>query len=328
MVHSPPHVRSTSIAMPFDFDVAEITLEPPCRSARVVVRVLKMLGILSRPFRFRGFWHGARALGQLVDRNQACVVRLGSGSRFHFRLSDPYWSRIVSRVYSYEPEIGFILKRMRGKPFVFLDCGANFGYWSVLCSSPEIGCHSVVAVEALATTFRELERNSELNSARFEARLNAIHSVDGRTVFVSERNGDHAGASVVGDEKAGVAVQTITIDSLLSDRAVPPSVPVIVKLDVEGVEIEAMKGASALLQREALIIYEDHGQDPTSAVTDFIVCELGLSVFFIDDALNVRRIPSAAAAGAVKLKRKKGYNFFAVTPGSTFDRELSVLARA
>lgn len=314
--------------MPSDFDVAEIILEPPCYRAWAVLRALQILGSISRPFRLKGLWHGARALGRLVDRNQVCVVRLGSGSCFQFRLSDPYWSRLASMSYSYEPEIGFILKRMRGQPFAFLDCGANFGYWSILCSSPEIGCCNVVAIEASAATFRELERNRELNSGRFEVRWNAIHSVDGKTVFLSERDGNHAGASIVGNRATGVAVQTVTIDRLLSDGAVSPSVPVIVKLDVEGVEIEAMKGASALLQRDALIIYEDHGQDLMNAVTDFVVRELRLPVFFMDDALNVRRIPSAAAAGDVKLKRKKGYNFFAATPGSTFDRELSALARA
>lgn len=320
--------RAIGDCVTFDMKVRDAVPEPRRLPARLVVRGLQFWGNLTRPFGFKTFKHAARLLGSFLEDGQHCSVRLGQDSRFRFRLSDPYWSPIVCSAFPYEPEIGFLLERIRKRDFAFLDCGANFGYWSVFCSSRQIACPVVIAVEAAASTFRELESNCALNSGRFETRLNAVHSRDGRTVILSERNGNHANASISGNPGTsdGIGVQTITIDTLLSDGSVPADLPVVVKLDVEGSEIEALKGASRLFQRESLIIYEDHGSDPASKVTDFVIRELGLPVFFVDHRRRVTRIRSSPAAGAVKIKPKRGYNFFAATPGSSFDRELNALA--
>ena len=312
--------------MALDMKVRASVAEPGRLRARLVVRGLQFWGNVTRLLGFRTFSHAARLLGSLLDDKQHCTVRLGADSRFRFRLADPYWSPIVCSAFPYEPEIGFLLEQNRKRAFAFLDCGANFGYWSVFCSSPEIACPVVIAVEAAASTFRELEHNCTLNSRRFETRFNAVHSLDGRTVFLRELGENHASASIVEGCGDGTSVQTITIDTLLSDGSVPTDLPVIVKLDVEGSEIEAFKGASKLFQREALMIYEDHGSDLSSQVTDFVLRDLGLRIFFVDGRKRVFRIRSSAAAGAVKTKPKRGYNFFAATPGSTFDRELAALA--
>ena len=46
---------------------------------------------------------------------------------------------------------------------------------------------------------------------------------------------------------------------------------IILKLDVEGNEINALKGAARTLRKKILIIYEDHGSDFTHKNTRFLL---------------------------------------------------------
>ena len=56
----------------------------------------------------------------------------------------------------------------------------------------------------------------------------------------------------------------IALDNLLDDGMVAPGGKYLIKLDVEGVEIEAIKGGTRLLQGDSVILCEEHGNDPQS----------------------------------------------------------------
>ncbi|MBB4200430.1 hypothetical protein GGD83_004259 [Rhodoblastus sphagnicola] len=51
------------------------------------------------------------------------------------------------------------------------------------------------------------------------------------------------------------------------------------KLDVEGVEEAALRGASQLLERDTLLVYEEQGSDKLHANTRFVSHELGMKIF-------------------------------------------------
>jgi len=78
------------------------------------------------------------------------------------------------------------------------------------------------------------------------------------------------------------AVPVVSLDSLVDGGLIDASLPVVVKLDVEGVEIEALTGAERLMQRDCVVICEEHGSDPTHGITRHLLDQMSLSVFVFD----------------------------------------------
>lgn len=71
-----------------------------------------------------------------------------------------------------EEEIKSLLWNVVDVKCTFIDCGANFGYWSVLVSSEPFGKQTALAIEASPIIALRLEVNAKLNHSRFRC-LNA-----------------------------------------------------------------------------------------------------------------------------------------------------------
>jgi len=244
---------------------------------------------------------------------QSAVLDLGEDSQITITLDDPYWLRLVARAYIYEPEIARVLCRFRQLPFTFVDCGANIGYWSILASSTEYGAHPTIAIEGSARTCKALAENCSLNDGRFRVLHAAVSETSGRVAWFKTGD-DPEGASlydVTGPVALREEVETIALDDL-GVRGMA-----LIKLDVEGAEVEAIRGARRLLGGDTLICYEDHGADATCAPTE-IVLELGLSVFWILPNGRIRPIQNLHAVKKVKTRQSYGYNFIACQPSSMF----------
>jgi hypothetical protein len=103
------------------------------------------------------------------------------------------------------------------------------------------------------------------------------------------------------------------------DRYVSDGAQIVLKLDVEGAEVEALQGAAKLLlERCPLLVYEDHGKDPDSKVSEFVLGELGMNVYYCTDQSTIVRMRDVAAIRGVKKRTRRGYNFFACAPNSVF----------
>jgi len=110
-------------------------------------------------------------------------------------------------------------------------------------------------------------------------------------------------------------VPAITLEELIDGYLGGRSEAVVVKLDVEGAELQALAGAGRYIQALDLIVYEDHGKDPQPRVTEKMI-EAGFAIFHCDDTLRVHKIASARTAQGIKRDRRRGYNFAASRPGS------------
>jgi FkbM family methyltransferase len=287
---------------------AVLDMSPSGLGASVFAAAVRLAGALTAPVAHRGFWHATALLGRFIDRACVCTVSISSQSVFAFRCGDPYWARLLSPTYVYEPELLDLRERLRGTDYVFLDCGANFGFWSLLFS--EVGhARAVIAVEAMPATFARLEHNRHRNGDRFATLNRAVHTRAGETVRIGQQGDNHAGAGIA---DAGVPVETISIDTLRAQFN-PDDMVTVVKLDVEGVEIPAFEGATAFMHSRFIAIYEDHGNDPSSRVTAFVIANLDLVVLFRDEHGRHVEIRSADHASSFKKKRSVGYNFFGVS---------------
>ena len=232
---------------------------------------------------------------------------------FMFGARDVYWNRLLMIGFSYEPEIRNILHAIRKVDYSFIDGGANFGYWSVLVSGPKLGSKKVLAIEASAETFAMLKRNQEANGERFQILQRAIWSrSDDQLTF---RSGAHAGRGIgAGDE----VVTTISLDDCV--RSFAPAGNIVVKLDVEGAEVEVISASQALATANALLVYEDHGKDGTHEVTRTLR-ELGYATAFLARD-KVIPLGDVAELDRLKTHRAVGYNLIAYTKGGYWERTL------
>lgn len=286
---------------------------------RVLIDVVGLLHWLLRRIHRRATGLALRAIRPL---HQRASVRLADGSLICFWVGDVYWNPFIwERAFDYEPEIRQLLQRLKEVDYVFFDAGANIGYWSILASSEMLGRKKAIAIEGSHETFALLEQNCEANGHRFQIHRNAIFESDGEKLAFS--NGPHPIRHVVpGGDAGGDNVVSLTLDTLARQYGITARDVVVIKLDVEGAEISALKGCERLLQQDTLVIYEDHGNDKTHVTTRYVLEELKLPVFAITDDGTLREIRQLSILDQIKTDPFKGYNFLACTPGKGFHRRL------
>jgi FkbM family methyltransferase len=297
---------------------------------------LRLIAFASRLAGGRGMQKCTWILARVFSPTHAAILETASGARLKIRLADGYWTRLLIPGYSYEPEIGATLARVLAQPDVFfLDCGANIGYWSVVLSRM-LPAGRILAVEASPPNYAQLAENAALNEGKFQTVPAALWERDGEEAVIVSHELRHAGSSIVERRDkisvagyTGYTVPTVTIDSLC-DRYVPDpaaklpaakphAAKIVIKLDVEGAEIPALHGARKVFaERQALLLYEEHGQDAECRVSAFVLNELGFTVFHCGQDARCTPMRSLEDIRRLKVDPHTGYNFVACAPGSAF----------
>ncbi|KAH2842881.1 hypothetical protein KXW36_000386, partial [Aspergillus fumigatus] len=158
---------------------------------------------------------------------------------------------LLNRSYNYEDELELLFSDSIDVDYTLLDCGANFGYWSVMVSSRPLGAHRVIAIEPSGQNYPKLANNARVNGNRFETMKCAIGAARGTARLSGTK---HEAFSIAGDVSAGgEEVPVLALDNLIDDGKVAATGKYLIKLDVEGVEIEAIKGGARLLQTDSVI---------------------------------------------------------------------------
>jgi FkbM family methyltransferase len=296
--------------------------------------LLRAAALLSRPVEYRGLGTLARLLGtRLFDPEHSVILPIHRRSLFRVLLRDHYWISLLDGRWRYEPEIEAVLDALLHGDAAFFDCGANKGYWSLFAAERIGDPAHVIALEGGPTTYRQLVGNAELNDASFTALNLAVTDGHTATVRFTDDPQFHAGAAIVGDSATGtgaaniVEVPAMSIDRIVETHpATAGATPLVIKLDVEGAEIEAMQGAARALSRpETLLIFEDHGNDPECRHSRFAAEEIGLALFVWQ---HDRIVPmqSFDQLRAIKTDPTIGYNVFACQPGSPLAGRLPEIA--
>jgi FkbM family methyltransferase len=281
--------------------------------SRLQFGALRVAARLAGPPNYRGLARAAWALSRIFPKSNAATTQLANGC-LRIRLSDGYWVRQLFPDYTYEPELHFILQRLLKllPNTCFIDGGANIGLWSVVASGV-LGPGKVLAIEMLPDVLAELEHNAALNGNRFSIENAALWSQSGLSLPVYQRDtNQHAGASVVEDRGiARLTVPSATLDELASNWLPASEGPLILKLDVEGSEIEALKGARTVFSRpDVVLIYEDHGSDTTHKVTRHVLSDLQMRSFLATEQ-GVVEITDLEQLRVLKKEAWRGYNFVA-----------------
>jgi FkbM family methyltransferase len=169
---------------------------------------------------------------------QRTLARLGQRSRLWADLHRTAASKVVYANPPDHPEMLTWLRVLQPGD-LFIDVGANVGSYAVWAG--EQGAE-VIALEPAEDTFSLLEENIALNGYPIRPIRAAAGSTCGTSRFTTGRDSVNRMAP-----DGGVEVIMITIDSIVGDRIVAG-----MKIDVEGFEIEVLRGCEKALSEQRL----------------------------------------------------------------------------
>ena len=204
----------------------------------------------------KGTWFGKllRLPLRLLPRESRVRIVKGPAKGFRWIVgasTHGYW------LGSYEMEKARLFARSIPPDGVVYDIGAHVGYYSLIAARAVGPGGSVVAFEPDARNLRFLKAHVSTNN------LDHIEVV-GAAVGVSTRSGasflvgDHPATGRL-DDLGTQPVEVVSLDDFVTGRDRGPD---ILKIDIEGGEVEALRGARSLLTRyHPLIFLATHGSD-------------------------------------------------------------------
>jgi FkbM family methyltransferase len=148
-----------------------------------------------------------------------------------------------------------------------LDAGANIGYMTSIMAK-RVGRHGHIdAFEPHPETFRQLSHNVGRWDAPVTLHNLALAAGAGTVDLfgVADGDGNQIRASISQRYDSG---DYVTVEATTMDEAVSQSVKLI-KIDIEGSELPALRGATRVLEGVEHIVYEDHDPQP-SELTHFL----------------------------------------------------------
>jgi FkbM family methyltransferase len=292
---------------PIQFDRASGALVGANAWERVVAVALMLGSKVASNFSHRGYNMCANLLRTTLPE-RGIQIKLNPDATYEFPYGDGYWSKLLNRTFSYENELELLFQDSADVDYTLLDCGANYGYWSVLVSSKPFGSHKAIAIEPSGQNFPKLAKNAEINGNRFETMKCAIGATRGTARLSGTK---HEAFSIAGDQSDGEEVPVIALDNLLDDGKVAPGGKYLIKLDVEGVEIEAMKGGVRLMQGDSVLLCEEHGNDPQHTVSRYILEQTPLKLIVYDPRSNrLETVTDLSILDRIKVSTHVGYNVF------------------
>ncbi len=157
-----------------------------------------------------------------------------------------------------------VLFRILGPGDIAVDVGANIGQMTNLMAYRVGAQGKVFAFEPQPDIFEELRFNMNLLAHQAQRAANIVL----HDYAVGDSNGEshlewnqdfqsNRGLARLGNtSKAGIAVQTVTLDKMFAGQRIT-----LLKIDVEGLEDKVLQGAESLLKDRRIqhIVYEDRG---------------------------------------------------------------------
>ena len=166
---------------------------------------------------------------------------------------------LLNKCYFGDETILSVIKKISDQKKTFLlDCGSNYGFYSFYLASLSVG-NQVLAFEASPKTLASFKANLDLNNFKnINFRNVAISEVFGKSIIFYESHNDWESSATHNKFKntKTVTIETTTIDQELLNKDLN-NFAVIIKLDIEGNEFNAIQGGKdAILKYEPLITIE------------------------------------------------------------------------
>jgi FkbM family methyltransferase len=215
------------------------------------------------------------------------VVKIRGPSGHHFKLASVAENYLSFQLFwsgaqFYEPITAMVIKELVQPGGVFIDAGANIGFHSLFLAATHPLARAI-AFEPSPKMFRLLTANVAVNGfTHIKCEPFAIGDANtSAQLFLSAS--DHSASlrpdfdpKIVGQ----VEVSTITLDHYLEQHTV--DAPLVIKLDVEGNEVAALRGAQETIKarRPDIVVEAASDADPELAT---LLGPLGYRCYSITD---------------------------------------------
>ena len=177
---------------------------------------------------------------------------------------------------------------------VFLDVGANVGFYSLLASRCVGESGRVVAFEPFPENISFLRRHVELNQlTNVEVIEAAVADQAGSATFSPGPDGctgrlETGQSATEKCDNESITVKLVILDDLVAGEQIP--VPNAIKIDVEGAEAAVLKGASNLLRDHHPVIFlATHGKHVRAECLD-LLHELGYQCSSLEEEKDLMKV--------------------------------------
>lgn len=166
---------------------------------------------------------------------------------------------------------------------IFVDIGANIGFFTLLALNKK-GYQSALVFEPTPETFQRLRKNIRSNNLGSRVKLYNKAVGSERSVLQLAQDDFHTGGNqVVADKKENTTeVEVIPFTAALQEHSRVKSSDIgFLKIDVEGFELEVLKGMKGVLQKlqpETLIFIEIREIDNNRQKVELLLNENGFRV--------------------------------------------------
>ncbi len=194
-----------------------------------------------------------RYVGLVASFCRMCGVRvlrsqLG-GHALYISTEDPWglW-RYYFRTKFSRPEVARLRCLLQRQPAVFWDVGANYGIFTLQLFP---FASQTIALEPVSRTFECLKQSCALASQRIVVEQCAVGSGDGEIAMHMPKrfSGDSRAYEPAGSRHPlSERVNCKTLDSLAQEFGIQDSGCHVMKIDVQGFEVEVLKGADGILK--------------------------------------------------------------------------------
>ncbi|OGT93976.1 MAG: hypothetical protein A2083_05765 [Gemmatimonadetes bacterium GWC2_71_9] len=257
---------------------------------RLLLAIASRLPASLLNFLFKLRWRGRlpRTLtlaAQRLIRNRDAVILRGPGVGLRFNPGDSNISYLLGLA---EPLVQAALGEHLGRGMVFYDVGANVGFLTLIGARLVGATGRVVAFEPHPASAAALRHNAALNGfAHVTVVARAVGRAAGTAKLALREESTLARLAAPGETGPTVDVEMVAIDDLVAAGAIRP--PALVKIDVEGAELEVIAGMRrTIAAHRPTILCEMHG---TNAAFAAQMAELEYGVTALESPLPLAEAP-------------------------------------
>lgn len=214
------------------------------------------------------YWHG---IVGLTDQRKCDV----DGAEARFRITSKREYERTNHLSDEEPVISDILSHVCPSD-TFYDVGANIGIYTCLIGS-QLQSGTVVAFEPHPRNLMRLRENVDINGIDGRFLGNGLSDVEEISKFrISTAEIGDGKSALTFDDGHGIDIHAIPGDLLVKRELVPT--PDVLKIDIEGAELRAIRGLRNTLTDDVRVVYcEVHPEQ---------LKELGDDPEMVEDELN------------------------------------------